>query len=166
MSILIGFITIGIFSALPYPYSEFPIIPILFTLALIFRVRPASFWFLFVVIFMLDLYRGAGFGVGILSFVFLVFVSDKIARDVFSHRSMIGCVVISAATSMFWVVFNLLFSQIAWWLHGVPHNISMGSFAVSLLLQCGISIAIVGTLYSLAPRWLRDHSPMIIGGRI
>lgn len=166
LSILAGLICVGVLASLPYPYSEFPIIPILFALTLVLRLRPATFWFLFVIIFVADLYRGAGFGVGILSFVALVFVSDKIARDLFSHRSMIGCVVISATSGMFWVLFNAFFSQIAYWVRGGSYELSLLSLVISVAIQSGVTAFIVGIFYALAPRWLRDHSPMVISGRL
>lgn len=166
LSLIAGFASVAIFSSLPYPYSEFPIIPILFALALVLRTRPASFWFLFTMVFIFDLYRGAGFGVGILSFVSLVFVGDKIASDLFSHRSIIGCVVISAATGLFWVLFNAFFSQVVYWTRGDSFQIGFLSLLISILIQSSVTAIVVGAFYSVAPRWLRDHSPMIIGGRL
>ena len=108
LGIISGLVYVGVVSSFSYPYSEFPIIPILVSLALVLRVRPSAFWFLFSVVFILDLYRGAGFGVGILSFVALIVVGNRVSSDVFSHRSLIGCLVISAAMGLFWVLFNAI----------------------------------------------------------
>ena len=166
LSLIAGFASVAIFSSLSYPYSEFPIIPILLALALVLRTRPSSFWFIFTIVLILDLYRSAGFGVGILSFVSLVIVGDKIASDLFSHRSIIGCVVISAATGLFWVLFNAFFSQAAYWMHGGSFQIDFLSLLISILIQSGVTAIVVGVFYSVAPRWLRDHSPMNIGGRL
>ena len=113
-----------------------------------------------------DRYRGAGFGVGILSFVALVLVGNRVASDVFSHRSLVGCFVISAAMGLFWVLFNAAFGQVAIWIHGGSYQIGFSSLLASIAIQGGAAATIVGALYSLAPRWLRDHSPMIISGRL
>jgi hypothetical protein len=166
LGIISGLVYVGAVSSFSYPYSEFPIIPILVSLALVLRVRPSAFWFLFSVVFILDLYRGAGFGVGILSFVALIIVGNRVSSDVFSHRSLIGCLVISAAMGLFWVLFNAIFGQLAIWFYGGSFQIGFSSLLASIAIQSGAAAVIVGALYSLAPRWLRDHSPMIINGRI
>lgn len=166
LGIASGIVCVGVFSSLSYPYSELPIIPILLSLALVLRVRPSAFWFLFTMVFILDLYRGAGFGVGILSFVGLVLIGDRIASDLFSHRSFVGCIVISAAMGLFWVLFNAIFSQASLWIHGSSFQISFSSLAASIGIQSLVTAVVVGLLYSAAPRWLRDHSPMIISGRL
>lgn len=166
LGIILGVFCVGAISSLPYPYSELPVIPILFSLALVLRVRPTSFWFLFTMIFILDLYRGAGFGTGILSFVALVIVGDRVASDIFSHRSLLGGIVISGAMGVLWVLFNAIFSQAAYWIGGTSSNISFLALLASAAMQGGVSALVVGVLYASVPRWLRNHSPMIISGRL
>lgn len=164
--IISGVFCVGVIASLPYPYSEFPVVPILFSLALILRARPSSFWFLFTMIFVLDLYRGAGFGIGILSFVALVLVGDRVTSDIISHRSLVGGIVISGAMGILWVLFNAFFSYVFYWVVGTPSSVSLLALIASAVMQGGAAAIIVGLLYAAASRWLRNHSPMIISGRI
>lgn len=164
--IISGVFCVGVIASLPYPYSEFPVIPVLFSLALILRARPSSFWFLFTMIFVLDLYSGAGFGIGILSFVALVLVGDRVTSDIISHRSLIGGIVISGAMGVLWVLFNAFFSQVVYWMVGTPSNIGFLALVVSATMQGGAAAIVVGLLYAAASRWLRNHSPMVISGRL
>lgn len=164
--IISGVFCVGVIASLPYPYSEFPVVPILFSLALILRARPSSFWFLFTMIFVLDLYRGAGFGIGILSFVALVLVGDRVTSDIISHRSLVGGIVISGAMGILWVLFNAFFSHVFYWVVGTPSSVSLLALIASAVMQGGAAAIIVGLLYAAASRWLRNHSPMIISGRI
>ncbi len=162
--LLLGVLSIGIFSSLAFPYSEFPLIPILISLALVLRVRPTVFWFLLTTIVMLDLYRTAGFGIGILSFVILIFIGFKITNDIFSHRSLIGCLVISSMTGSLWVILISLLTKISYLIHGMPSDISLMSVLLSAAIQGGTTSVIVGILYAFLPRWWRDRSAMINSG--
>lgn len=163
---LLGVLYIGIVSSLPFPYSEFPLIPILVTLALVLRVRATSFWFLLTTIVVLDLYRSAGFGIGILSFVALISIGYRITNNLFSHRSLIGCLVISATMGSSWVLLLAVFSGISHWINHTPSTISLTNVLLSAVIQGGVTFGIVGLLYVLLPRWWHDRSPIISSGRI
>lgn len=161
--LLLGVVCIGIVSSLPFPYSEFPLIPILISLALVLRVRPMVYWLLLTGIAVLDLYRSAGFGVGILSFVVLIFIGFKLTNELFSHRSFIGCLVIAAATGALWVVLISLMSQVSFWIHGLPSEISLSSVMFSAVIQGSVSLVVVGILHAVLPRWWRDRTPLSVG---
>ena len=161
----VGVFCVGIVASLPFPYSEFPVFPILIALALVLRVRPTVFWFLLSAIALTDLYRGAGFGVGILSFVMLVMVGVRVSSDLFSHRSLIGCLVIATVTWVSWVLFIAGFTAIAHITRGVPIGLSWSSIALSACIQAGVTLVVVGLLYAFLPRWWRDRSPILVTGR-
>lgn len=166
VGILIGIVQVGFFSALPFPYSEFPLIPILVSLALVLRVRPTIYWVYLTAIVITDLYRAAGFGVGILSFVVLIFVMNKITSSLFSHRSLIGCLVISAMTGAVWTANLFALGHAAFWLSGKPSQASALNLFASMGIQSAATLVIVGLLFALIPQWWRSHSPMMISGRL
>lgn len=163
--LLLGAFCIGIVSSLPFPYSEFPVIPILISLALVLRVRPTMFWFLLSAIALTDLYRGAGFGVGILSFVVLIMIGVRVANDLFSHRSLVGCLVIATLTGVLWVVCVSGFTALTHWIHGTSSGLSGASVALSAAIQGGTTAIAVGLLYTILPRWWRDRSPVLVNTR-
>lgn len=166
VGILIGVVYVGVISSLPFPYSEFPLIPILVALALVLRVRPTMYWVFLTAIVIMDLYRGAGFGVGIVSFVVLIFVMNRITSSIFSHRSLVGCLVISAITGAVWVAALFVCGQAMYWISDKPSQMSLSNLFVSMGLQSATTLVIVGLLFVVIPQWWRSHSPMMISGRL
>ncbi len=160
-----GIFYVGFIASLSFPYSEFPLIPVLISLAFVLRVRPTFFWFLLTIVSVIDLYRVAGFGVGIISLGILVFLIDRILRDLFSHRSFMGCVVISVLVGIVWNVCNEVLSAASSLINGHAMQIFSVGFFWAMCVQTILTAVIVGVLYAFVPRWWRERSPTLISGR-
>ncbi|MCX6781287.1 MAG: hypothetical protein NT003_04225 [Candidatus Magasanikbacteria bacterium] len=159
-----GVVAVGFIVALPFPYSEFPLIPIMIACALIFRMRPSMFWFLITLIGVTDLYRSSGFGVGIVSFVFLIIFATQISNEIITHRSLVGCTVISLFIGACWVTSMGIVSFIYNWFTNQPIIISVSSVALSALIQSIATAVVCGIIYTLVPRWWHNRSPITVMG--
>jgi hypothetical protein len=141
----LGFFSVGFFASLSFPYSEFPLIPIMIALSLVFRVRAHMFWFLLTLVATTDLYRTTGFGIGILSFAILIIVGFKVTSELFTHRSLMGCVVISLMVGCLWVLCIEVFGWVSSLFGGVSIDISFTSILLSLAIQGGGTGIFVGS---------------------
>lgn len=163
--LLLGIFSIGIISALPFPYSEFPLFPILIALALVLRSRTSVFWYLLIAIALTDLYRGAGFGVGVLGLVVLTMIGHRISSELVTHRSIVGCFVIAAVVGALWTLtVSVLTAMQSWWQLG-NSGLDGISLLVSVAIQAGTTAVVCSLVYSLLPRWWHARSPMAINTR-
>lgn len=162
---LLAIINISVISVLPFPFSQFPIFPIFISLALINRTRPTFFWLLFTAVALSDLYRTGMFGVGIITFVLIIAVGVRVSSDVVTHRSLIGCLVISAIIGFMWAAgTSALILFVGWWRQGSGMT-GVLRLITGAFMQAGICAVVCGVVYLLMPRWLRNRSPIIIGSR-
>ncbi len=153
--LLLGVLTVGVVAALPYPFSLFPLLPVCVALALVLRLPLSTFWIFLVAVGITDVYRGAGFGVGILAYVCVVYIMSRVATEVVTHRSYTGCAVIAAGVGLLWAALHVLFSGFG--------NIEWAELPRILLIQ-GLGTALVTTtLYILIPRWWTSRSPSRVG---
>src|SRR3990167_6607015 len=104
IAVVVGILNAGIIGALPFPYSEFPLFPLIIALALVLRARPTIFWSILIALAVTDLYRGAGFGIGILCLIFLTMLGHRVSSEMVTHRSLLGCIVIGALVGALWSV--------------------------------------------------------------
>lgn len=163
--ILLGIFNIGFISALPYPYSEFPLFPIVLALAFVFRVRPSIFWYLFSAVALTDLYSGSTFGIGVLTLAILVILGYRVSNEIITHRSVVGCFVISGMTGIVWSCIAQLLSAFGNRIYSGVFGIDWKTFFIVVLIQ-GIGSAIVAScIYVLIPAFLHARSPQVINIR-
>ncbi len=165
LGVFIGILQIACIGVLPFPFSQFPLFPILIALALVNRSRATFFWVLFVAIFISDLYSATFFGVGIFSFVFIVVFGVRLSSDVVTHRSLVGCLVISFFVGAAWAIATTVLPMtLEWWRFKTGFN-ATPLFIFGIFVRAFVCAIFSGMLYVLTPRWFINRSPVIIGTR-
>lgn len=162
---MLGIFNIGFIAALPYPYSEFPLFPIVLALAFVFRVRPSIFWYLFFAVAVTDLYSGSLIGVSVITLVLLVLIGYRISNEIITHRSVVGCFVISGMTGILWSVCSQLLSATASRFFSGSFGVDWSTFFIVVLLQGVLAAIVTSTLYFVIPWFVRARSPFVITER-
>lgn len=163
--LVLGIINIGFISALPYPYSEFPLFPIVLTIAFVFRVKPSVFWLLFVAIGLTDLYSASSLGVGAITLILLVAVGYRISNEIITHRSVVGCFVIGGMTGVLWSISAQLLATSFLWLRDGVFSIDWSTFGLVVLIYGGMSAIISSLIYVIIPYFVHARSPISLHGR-
>ncbi len=165
IGVAIGVFYVGVIIVFPFPFSALPLFSILLSLSLVMRVRASMFWVLLVAVSIADLYATGAFGVGILSFVFITLLGVHVSSDVITHRSAVGCFVISFVVGATWVISTEVLGGFAAWWHFHVNIVSIVHIILTALAQ-GLFTAFVCTvLYVFLPHWWRDRSPITVNYR-
>lgn len=159
---LVGIFSVGALHALPFPYAEFPLIPIMIALSLVLRAPTHIFWVLLAAVFVTDLYSAQTFGAGLITFLFLVAIGVRVTSEIFTHRSLIGCFMIAALVGGAWVILQTCLLALMEWWHTGAVTFSWVVFLVSCIAQAGVSAVVSAAVYAIIPYWWHARSPVVV----
>lgn len=163
--LILGMAQVGLVSVWPLPYSALPLFPVLISLAFVLRSRPTVFWPLLIGIIIFDLYSGNFFGSAILTFLFIVYFGVRLASDLFTHRSLIGCAVVSFVVGFLWIFLMMFFNWLIAWFTKNDSVFYFSQILAVALLEAISTALLTSLLYLLVLRLLKGHSPLAIGIR-
>ena len=162
----IGLFHVFILSQLQFPFSQLPLFAILISLALVNRTQPRVFLILLVAVFFTDLYSAAFVGVGVISLMLSTLAGLRISNDFVTHRSLIGCAVISVVVGVVWVAVSVgCISLLQWWRYGVSSVGLISNIIVVSIVRIAVCALVCAVIYVLTPRWFVTRSPVVVGLR-
>lgn len=162
---LLGVLQVGVVSALPFPYSEFPLLAILLACAFVVRSRATVFWYGALVAGISDLYSGVGFGASIVSLIVLTLVGHRVSSEMITHRSVFGSAVIGALTGFVWSVTRLAAITFFEWWKSIDATIGVSHIIMTVALQTTLTALVCVALFMLLPRWWLARAPTTVNSR-